>query len=195
MIYNLNEVNEKELKEFLDTSLEELKEFYKLGEFQTPNLFILKDRKTIDQLKGKKTEDWLVGWSVPELNSIFVLEKSKFGTESKKVYSDNMYNKLLKHELVHIIYHKISKNRKPVWLSEGIAIYLSGQYLKKTRPEKFKNFLNFYNEGGSEVYEESGFAVELLINKFGKEKLLTLIKSLNGIESDKEFLKKYTKLS
>ena len=112
MIYNLNEVNNKELKTFLDTSLEELKKFYKLGEIQTPNLFILKDRKTIDLLKGRKTEDWLVGWSVPELNSIFVLEKSKFGTESKSVYSDNMYNKLLKHELVHILYHKISKNRK-----------------------------------------------------------------------------------
>lgn len=194
MIHNLNEVDNEELNKFIEISLQELKDFFELGEVQTPNLIILNNRKSIIDLRGKEKGEWLVGWASPDINSVFILDKSKFGTESKTVYTDNQYNKLLKHELTHILYHYVSNNRLPAWLAEGIAIYLSGQYLKKPRPTEFKNFLDFYNEGQNGVYEESGFVVEELIKQFGKEKLLELIKSLKSTKTEKEFFKSFKKI-
>ena len=41
-----------------------------------------------------------------------------------------------------------------------------------------------------EIYSEAGFAVELLINKFGKEKILSLIKNLKIIHR-KEVLSRF----
>ena len=50
--------------------------------------------------------------------------------------------------------------------------------------------MSFYDKGGAAgVYEESGFVVELLVNKFGKTKLLKLIKTLHTTNSEKQFKK------
>lgn len=196
MIYNL-EPSDSEMEKwnsFIESSMVELKTFFELGDAQTPNLIILPDRKTINILRGKETEDWLVGWSIAEINCIYALEQSKFGIESKRVYTDNMYKKLLKHEIAHVLFFQIADNKKPVWLNEGVAVYLSAQHLKKERPTNFSTFLNFYDCGGSKVYEESGFVVEELIKQFGKEKLLELIKSLKNTKTEKEFFKSFKKI-
>ena len=87
-----------------------------------------------------------------------------------------------------MFYGKLSAyKRGPVWLSEGTAIYTSGQTKLKLKPKELKNFLEFYAEGGSEVYAESGFVIEALVKKFGKEKLLKLIESLKNISNENQF--------
>jgi hypothetical protein len=146
----------------------------------------VKDRKSIDLLKGEKSEPWVVGWV--EGNKVFILDYNNFSTESDHKYSPETYYSLLKHEISHAFYRILSGgNMKPVWLCEGVAIYTSGQNREKRPVECLKEFLGFYENGGKGVYAESGFAVYLLVKEFGKQKLLDLIKGLKSVSSQKYF--------
>ena len=66
---------------------------------------------------------------------------------------------------------------------EGLAMYLAGDIDSLTSPDNLENFLNFYNQDMSStgVYEEAGFAVKNLIENYGKEKLLLLLKVLKEV--------------
>lgn len=168
-------------------SVDDLNKFYGINwVHHLPVVIVVKDRKSIDLLKGEKTEPWLVGWA--EGNKVFILDHNNFATESNHEYSPATYHSLLKHEISHTFYRILSQgNMKPVWLCEGVAIYTSGQNKEKRLVECFTEFLNFHENGGERVYFESGFAVELLVKEFGKEKLLNLIKRLKSAISKKDF--------
>jgi hypothetical protein len=47
--------------------------------------------------------------------------------------------------------------------------------------------LKFHDKGGGDVYGESGFVVMMLVDRYGKHKLLKLIKGTKDIRSRKEF--------
>ncbi len=177
--------------EFIDKicneSVDDLNKFYELNwVHHLPVPIVVKDRKSIDILKGEKTEPWLVGWA--HGNKIYILDRSNFEKESSHKYSSDMYYSLLKHEISHAFYSIISNgNTKPVWLCEGVAIFTSGQIKEKQPVSSFKEFLDFYEGGGERVYSESGFAVHVLIEEYGKQKLLDLIKGLKSANSPEEF--------
>jgi hypothetical protein len=108
--------------------------------------------------------------------------------ESCHKYSPESYYRLIKHELSHCFSSMISdRNTRPDWLWEGLAVYTSGQNAEKKTPEKFSNFLEFYDKSGGSVYAESGFAVQILVEKFGKQKLFRLIKKLKDVKSRRDF--------
>lgn len=116
------------------------------------------------------------------------MNKDNLETESNHKYDPEKYNALIKHELSHSFYNILSGNsHKPVWLCEGVAIHTSGQNKFKKQPVEFKEFLQFYENGGNGVYGESGFFVQFIIEKFGKEKLLNLVKESKKIKSEEEF--------
>ncbi len=187
MIFEIKKNNNLKLDEVYEKSMAELDSFFELGwKYNKPKLILVPDRKTIDFLRGEKTEDWLVGWA--DGKTIFMLSDKSYETESNHKYSDYKYFALLKHELAHCFSNVFSDNaKKPVWLLEGICIFLSGQLKLKTKPEKFSKFLEFYENGGEGVYLESGFAVEFLVKSHGKEKLLELLKKTKNTKSQKDF--------
>ena len=178
MIYRITSQNDEKLQGYYDTALKELNDFYGINWVRNlPRLIIVDNRKSIDALFGKKSEGWMIGWS--ENNNIYVLDKAKFSNESDhKEYSDEEYAMLIKHEMSHSFSSILAKGEvKPKWLWEGIAIYTAGQNSLRTKPDKFKGFLEHFDNGGKDVYTEAGFAVQLLVEKFGKQKILTLISS------------------
>ena len=160
--------------------MKELNMFYELNwTHHKPILAVVKDRKTIDMIRGKKTESWLVGWINPNTRMVYVLDRNNFEKESSHTYRSESYARLIKHELSHCFQDVISKGTNGSnWLWEGLALYTSGQNTEKKKPVKFKDFLGFYNKSGRGIYAESGFAVGLLVEKFGKKKLLELIRKL-----------------
>jgi len=177
MIYRLNSEVNNNLQDVCSIAHKELDEFFGINWVRNlPRLIIVNDRKTIDGLFGKKTEAWTIGWS--ENNNIYVLDKNKFSEESDhKEYTDDEYAVLVKHEMSHSFSKILAKGEvKPKWLWEGIAVYTSGENKARIRPTEFKQFLDFFDEGGKGVYVEAGFAIQLLVEKFGKQKILDLIK-------------------
>jgi hypothetical protein len=157
------------------------------------NLFLVPDRTTINLLWGVKTENWVVGWV--NGTDVFFLDRKNYEKESCHKYSDEDYSLKLRHELVHAFFGILSQDtHKPLWLSEGLSIYLSGQLHSLEKPNRFRKFLGYYDKYGPGIYEESGFAVEFLIKTYGKHKLLELIKSLRKIDSKKEFGSKFKEI-
>ena len=61
----------------------------------------------------------------------------------------------------------------------------------KEKSKSFSEFLSFYEEGGKGIYQESGFVIEILIKKFGKEKLIKLLKELKNTTNKQEFDEKF----
>lgn len=185
---------DKFIDEICKESMDDLNEFYEINwVHHLPVPIIVKDRKAIDLLRREKTGPWLVGWA--EGNKVFILDRGNFEEESDHEYSPEKYYALLKHEISHAFYRVLSEGHaKPVWLWEGVAIYTSGQNKMKRRPEIFKDFLGFYEKGGKGVYAESGFAVQLLVEKFGKQKLLDLIKRLKETKNERGFNELFRKI-
>ncbi len=187
MIFEINKLPNEKLDEVYEKSMKELDSFFKLGwKYNRPSLVLIPDRKTIDSLKSEKTEEWVVGWV--NGTTVYMLSDKNYETESDHKYSDYEYFALLKHELAHCFSNIVSGfAQKPIWLLEGISIFLSGQLKFRIKPKKFTQFIEFYETGGKGVYSESGFAVKFLIKKCGKEKLLRLLKKVKESNSKKKF--------
>lgn len=196
MVFQITQTKDSKIDQFYEKAMQELDEFFELNwKRNIPNIILVDDRKTINLLYGKTTEDWLVAW-VPFGKDIYLLNPNNYEKESSHKYSDETFFARIKHELVHCYVNVITNalHKKPIWLLEGITVYLSGQNKFKTKPKKLKEFLKFYNKCGSDVYYESGFAVEFLVEKYGKTKILQLIKEMKNAKSEKEFKKLFKKI-
>nr|MBA4404673.1 hypothetical protein [Nanoarchaeum sp.] len=193
VIYKIKENSNKEIESIYKKALKQLEKFYGFKLEREPNIIVIKDREQLKTLV-REGADWIKGFSFSYLNSIFILNKKSL-TKSKRISKKTDYEGLIKHELSHQFYHQLSSKSIPAWLSEGTALYTDGRLKYQKEPEIFTNFLNFEkNEVGKEVYKESGFAVEFLVNKFGKQKLLELIKECKNIKSPQEFKDKFEKI-
>ncbi|MBS3162621.1 hypothetical protein J4467_01745 [Candidatus Woesearchaeota archaeon] len=184
MVFSVAFKEDKVIEESFEKFTKEFEEFYNIREaYSKPQIFILENRESVNQMLKRITPDWLVGWA--ERKNVYILEKSAFVKE----INDEDYAKLIKHELNHCYFYMVSNYcDKPRWLFEGIAIYLSGQLDKRLKPDVYKNFLNYYDNSDDNVYKESGFAVEFLIKYYGKPKFLELIRGLKYIASKEKFV-------
>lgn len=193
MIFKIQHIKDDLLEKIYIDSMKSLNDFYEINwAHHLPTITIVDDRETINALKGEKTENWIIGWT--NGSQIYILNKDNFEKESDHKYNPDEYPTLIKHELSHCFYNILSNyNHFPSWLGEGVAIYTSGQNNSKNKPGKFTEFLEFYNHGGKGVYSESGFFIQVLVEKFGKQKLLDLIKGLKNIKTKEEFERLFAK--
>lgn len=196
VIFNLKKIEDNWLEEIYDNCMKELEKFYETKLENEPNLIILKNRKELESLRGKNIPEWTVGFSRPKLNSIFLMELNYLSKTRK--YSMESYIHLIKHELSHLFYYNLTKKDESeaiAWFAEGVAIYTDGRLkYAKERPKKFSKFIELERSGSSELYKEPGFVIELLIKKFGKEKLLNLIRENRDMNSKKDFKKAFKKI-
>jgi len=181
------------LKKHLDQDHQQLCQFFNINwNRNKPGLIVVHDRHSLNVLHGCQTSDWVIGFT--KGNDIVVLDLDKIGVESSHTnYSPEKYRRLIKHELVHFFYHVKTRKNYPVWLNEGLAIYLSDQLPdRKTIPEKLTSFLRFYQSSGKEVYIEAGYFVQILVEKFGKDKLFKLFNYLKqNSPNQQEFARKF----
>lgn len=187
MAYKITKIRRPKLDKVFARSITELDSFFKIvRKHGKPTLILVDDRKTIDALQGRKTEDWVVGFASGRI--VYLLNDKYYEKESCHKYSDAKYFALMKHEIAHCFSSVVSKfSWKPRWLHEGLSVFLSGQIKLKPKPNKYKSFLSFYNKGGKGVYAEAGSAVEFLIKKYGKQKLISLLRKAKTTNSKKDF--------
>lgn len=192
MVYKITEEQGKDLKDFYEETIKELGDFFGINWVRNkPKVFLVPDRKTINSLRGGETPNWVVGWGGAK-TGVYILDSKNFLKESENSYTLEKWQALVKHELAHCFFDVATGGyRKPVWLSEGLSIHLSGQNQWKKPIKEFENVLEFYEKHGKEVYYESGFLVQLLVEKYGKEKLLEL---LGKIKEEKPDEKHFSKL-
>lgn len=194
VIFEVRKKKNKKIQKMYDDSMEELDSFFRLNwKKHKPSIILINKRKEIDLLKGRKTPDWNVGWV--EKHKLYILSPNNYEKESSHKYSHKEYRALIKHELCHLFFAVITnRNSCPLWLNEGTAVYLSGQNEFKKPAKKFKYFLKYYDDADKHIYYESGFAVQHLVERFGKKNFMKLLKGLTKTKSKDEFNKLFKKI-
>lgn len=184
--YNHIMLTPNQVNTIFETSIDEFSELFGVKSFERPQLDLLENRVAMNTLKGEKTADWVV--ATYSNSTISVLTPTNYESESDHKYSDEHYEALIKHEVTHFFYEHLTGNYKPLWLSEGIAVYFSGQCRWKKKPSSFETFLKYHKDGGEGLYHESGHAIKILVDRFGVGKLLSFVRQLrmnNGQEQVK----------
>ena len=109
--------------------------------------------------------------------------QSRLSTNSGHNYQSIL--NVIAHEFIHTVNNKINNNCN-IWIDEGIALYLSNG-------DKSKDILKKYNIPNIEIFnvnnvstfnEENGYIfadkiIEYVYNKYGKNKVIELIKNNN----------------
>ncbi len=187
MLYQLIAFNNDLIENLFNKSLKEVDSFFNLNwVVNKPKLIIVNDREQFNYLLDRKTNDWVVGSAFDRF--IFILNPINYEKESCHKFNINEYKSLIKHELTHLFFNALSDNHYlPLWLYEGVSILVSGQLAFKPLIVKFNSFINYFNKTDHNIYSESGFAVKLLVDNFGKRKLLSLIKGLKNVNTKRSF--------
>ena len=197
MIFELKKCRDSNLQDIYEVSMKDLRVFFDINITKNkPRVFLLNTREEIDTLLETRTERWLVGWL--EYRNVMILnQKSIFNESSHKRHNNKEFMQLIKHELSHYYHRLLSDSKVPIWLWEGVALYLSKQTDRQKRPKEFKTFLCFYDQytvGDKNVYSESGFVIELLVEKFGKKKLFEFIKTTSTVNSKADLKATFKKI-
>lgn len=186
-MFEIKEIEDEKFDEFYERAMGELNKFFeKNWILDKPIAVFIPNKETYDSVRGRKTDDWERAFACG--NSIYLLDPKAYKKDAScHVYSDENFFMLMKHELTHCFWNLFTSKYRPIWLSEGLAIYLAGQYQMRDRPKEFSNFLDFYDELDRYTYDEAGFVVEILVEKFGKEKMLDLLGKLDSVECEDGF--------
>jgi hypothetical protein len=188
MIFSIQPRVNKFVQTTYEKAMHDLNRFFEMHWNECrPQVILIPNRKTFNGILDHITDDWVIGSSVED-QIVFFLDPKNFEKESCHTYSKESYRALIYHELCHCFLKRIIQGGfVPKWLNEGMSLFFANQIKEKKRPKKFQNFLKFYDHFSYEIYEESGFAVELLMKKFGKKKFLFFLQSLSKVQSKKEF--------
>lgn len=181
----------KKLEKFVADTEVELKKFFK-HEALKPLIFFVNDRKTLDIVWGSKTEEWFVG--AAKSNNIYIIHPKLFSKLSS--HREEEFWQILKHEYCHIYYQQITRGNKPIWLNEGLACYFSGKKLiaKEDYKSKVLKVFSYFDQSDKDVYFVGQFWVEQLISRYGREKLIELIKACSTISNEKQFKRKFLEI-
>lgn len=179
----------------LDQALTEFEKFFEIKLSRTLCLIYLNSRQQFDDVVGKKTLPFETGCSISNL--IFMMAQEVYEQESNIKFSQESNILMLRHELCHNFFQRLAWTNRPVWLNEGTAIYLSGQIKKYKKPDKLSNFLlfestNFIN--GQDAYQESGFAIQKIIEHFGKEKFIEFLKLIRKNSDNQDVSKMFNQV-
>lgn len=173
----------KEIKNFSQRTEKELDKFFGV-KLDSVWIMLLNSRRDIDAVYGKKTPDWLVGFT--HKNTIFILNPKVYTKESSHKSIKDFW-KTLKHEYCHLYNRKITGNTCPSWLNEGLACYLANQKRSKPGLREALNILDYKTQGKYDIYKVGYFWVNLLAKKFGPRKVLILIRAFKPQMTRTEF--------
>jgi hypothetical protein len=188
MIFEAKVIRYPLIDKYLEKSWKELVDFFEFTPKFSPKIFILEDRKSIDAFMERKTEKWAKNGCIR--GNIFLLNPEKYSQVTDRDFDPKRFYDSVIHELCHHFYAQIVGHDKPKWINEGTALYFGTQLKFHKTPTQFHSFLKFYQTSYDDkdtVYNEAGFVIDKLIKKFGKAKLLELIKNIRNVKSEDDF--------
>jgi len=69
-----------------------------------------------------------------------------------------------------------------------MSLYLAGQVETRELPKEFKLLLDCYGKTVPGIYTKAGYAVKLLVEKYGDDKLRQFLNSLSGQKLSPSFV-------
>jgi len=189
--FKIATANNRKMEKYLLSCQQELNNFFQIT-IAIPNVFLIKSRKQYDALQKRKTENWQVGFT--QEKNIFILDPDVFTHESNHKNKKHFWD-VLKHEYVHIAFSQATNGSgNPRWMSEGLACFLAGQSKPDLEKENALKVFQYFAAGGKHIYALGYFWVKLLIDKFGAEKMLALIRLIGPATTEKQFALHFHKI-
>ncbi|MFH1236010.1 MAG: hypothetical protein V1685_03675 [Parcubacteria group bacterium] len=149
-----------------------------------PQVILPVSRKQINQILQRKTEPWCVGWIGD--GSIYLLSPEKYLTESSHTRKSR-YWKVLAHEHAHLYIRALGKGNIPRWMNEGLASWLAGQRHRTPTWEEAMTVIGPWPEFSHSVYLVGYYWVDRLIQKYGQQKLISIIREMGKHKSSSAF--------
>lgn len=143
-------------------------------------LYIYKDQKEFQRQKHAIVStflklDWYIGDNIGE-RSLIVSPNTKV-----KVHTYQSILNAIPHEYIHTVVYSINK-KCPLWISEGLALYLSNRYKVSTGKTKIPPVGIFKSNNSLYFEKHNGYSyadkfIEYIELNNGHEKVLELIKT------------------
>ena len=179
-IKNLELFQDIELIAELYSNIQKIRRLFQFtSEVVVEQVYSLKD---MEELVGGPVPDWLIGMGMGK--RIWVLAKSKWKNKKMDLCQ------LILHEFVHLALNYKVRKSVPLWLNEGLAVYLSGQYADydlqnfQVNPELDFYHLSYESES---VYFISAKIVVLFVEEYGLEAIMEEIDRSHDLERSELF--------
>lgn len=186
MILNVELNSDKNLLNAFNKSFQKLESFFEFSWSRNrPNIYVIDNLNIKKQVYGESAPIWIKAWAVS--GGVFILTKDKIKKEEGIEFDDERYEALICHEICHLFISAITKNNWPKWLTEGMCNYISGQLKWKKEINKTSVFLESYDKVQSNLYGEAGWVVKALVDKYGKDKIVQLLKSTKDHQDKNKF--------
>lgn len=177
-------------KEIIEKAANQVSNFFN-DEIPRFKVYFLKSRDEMDKLWNKKTPAWLVA-KAGENREIHIFDKEIFDRVSP--HPKNDFEKVLIHEITHIYTKEKFNLTFPMWLNEGIAYVVASQDKKEGNKKDISKMHTFDEWNENPSYGSSGKFVRFLLNKFGKDRLLNLLKRIEKNEKKEKFNEKFREI-
>lgn len=198
--YSVDDNSVNAVKKILQQCFQRNVKFFK-KEINMVDLVLLYTRQEMDDLAGRATPPWLVGRADPSIpGQICIFSPKVF--EKVSSHNKNEFKKVLCHEIAHLFTDAVHKGYKPQWLNEGLACYVARQINLTSSSINFNPrtilLLGTFKQWNRNVakpsvqgYWHSFRAVDYIIRKYGKSKLLYFLSSLGDKCNNLTFYKKF----
>lgn len=180
----------KRLNNYLIKTKKDLDKFFGL-DLDTPYVGLVNSRKDYNILVGANMPAWSVGWS--RKGGIFIINEKVYTKESNHKHKQHFWL-TLKHEHAHYYYRALTGISYPRWLNEGLCCYLAKQVKNPPEAKEALRVSEYFKKNDWKIYNIGYFWVNLLIIKFGKKRLLVLLKTLSPKITKRQFARNFKKI-
>ena len=189
-VFDLTTSKDKEIQEMYEQAMQELNKFFEIRwERNRPSIVIAPTRAALDKIVGKETPNWWIGMKLMGSPVVVLLAyETALKEKGNNIHTEKNFYQLIKHELCHCFTNIVAGSFHPRWISEGVSLYAANQLSNYQKPEGFEGF---FDDKDKNLYRESGYAVELLVNSYGKQKLIDFLRLLKNKKSPKAFKEVY----
>jgi len=161
-------------------------------------IVFLETREEMDKIYSEvfgaesKTSDWVVGGILKD-NIVYIFGEDVYSKVS--CHPQENFFPTLVHEITHIFTKELFDFHLPMWLNEGVAYVIAEQDKQrlKTKQDITKAFTE-QEWTQMNPYLTAGKFTRFLSEKYGKDKLFNLMKSLEFSAKKEEFEKKFKEI-
>jgi hypothetical protein len=160
------------------------------------DFFVYADRQGFLDVLGPGSREWVGGVAFPEIRTLLA------NIDAGGI-DDPWVGIVIPHELTHVVLHTATDNPYrgvPHWMDEGIAVYESAGYTSEDRGQvrravgdgtlmplaALDGQFPTTADASSLAYAESASAIKFLVDRYGRDALVSLVRSYAGGVTDDE---------
>ena len=183
-------------KQLVEKAISKTEKFF--GQKVNFKVIFIDTREEMDKVYSEffgekhKTDDWVVG-GVFQNNIVYMFAEEIYSKVS--CHPQETFFPTLVHEITHIFTKELFDFHLPKWLNEGIS-YVVAEQDKQSLKEKKDITKAFTEQEWAQMrpYLTAGKFTRFLLEKYGKDKIFNLMKSLSPLAKKDEFEKKFREI-